>query len=74
VTLSRKHYEEIAAIIRKRTATITWNCLDGGEMEQVRQIAEDLAEYFRDDNPRFRRALFMGACGITEGRPWATSA
>lgn len=57
--LSRQHYKAIAEIIKGN---------DTGERVSTRlvclDIAEELANYFAQDNPRFDRQKFLAACGI----------
>lgn len=59
MTMSRKHYRETAALLRsalppkgKRQPTRT---------ETVREIADGLAVFFAQENPRFRRSTFIDA-------------
>ena len=58
--MTKKHYEAIASIIECNTmgqhVTTPGKILDN--------IAEDLADYFATDNPRFDRDKFMIACGF----------
>ena len=54
--LTRKVYEEQAAIIKKHLPTAGPDaCYD---------IATDIANYFANDNPRFDRTRFLEACGF----------
>jgi hypothetical protein len=53
MTLSRKHYQAIADIIRTRGTS---------NENQVENIKSDLAEYFQEDNPRFDKERFWKAC------------
>lgn len=56
--MTRKHFEAIAAILR---ATYT----DSAEGERVaREIANDLADYFATENPRFDKMLFLTVAGF----------
>ena len=43
---------------------------DGHESGTIAHIAENMAGIMAKDNPRFCRATFLEACGITEGE-WA---
>lgn len=51
---TRKHYNIIANIIKKNWEAGTESC-----------IAEDLADYFEDDNPNFDRDRFLTTCGVS---------
>ena len=53
---TRQHYKEVAETIR---------CLSVDE-ETRRKIAITFAGMFACDNVRFRRDLFMDACGVKE--------
>jgi hypothetical protein len=53
MSLSRKHYCAVAAIIAKV----------GGDNSQ--RYAIELADYFTADNPNFDRAQFLAACKVT---------
>lgn len=60
---TRKHYKAIAEIIKKRLN------LNQGTRHTPRflyadEVADDLADYFAGDNPRFDRERFLTACGI----------
>ena len=57
MSLSRKHYQAIADIIRTRGTS---------NKNQVENIKSDLAEYFQEDNPRFDKERFWKACEEVE--------
>lgn len=52
--MTKKHYEAIARIL----------AIDTGYTREVAIIAERLADYFAQDNPRFQRYRFLQACGL----------
>ena len=54
--MTRKHFEEQAAIIQKHLPRI------GGDGSY--DMACDLADYFEKENPRFDRDRFFVACGL----------
>jgi len=54
--VSRKHYREIASIIAAHTSK-------SGDVVHKRRLVEDLAAYFKADNPRFNMDRFSDACG-----------
>lgn len=54
MSLTKKHYEEIARILKKHSSA---NYCSFGV------LAEDLADYFLQDNPRFDKKKFFEACG-----------
>ena len=60
--LSKKDYEAIAAELAAAHEVDT----DKRAVDAVERIAEGLARYFADDNPRFNRARFLRACGVME--------
>ena len=61
--MTRKQFEAVAALIADKkdfgNGTIDY---DAG-MERMRLlVAEDLADYFADENPNFDRKRFLTAC------------
>lgn len=62
--LSRKHYQEVAGVL----ADAVQLCVGAGDQETVTfiasQIADPLADWFKQDNPRFDSARFTKACGL----------
>lgn len=55
IMMTKKHFEVVAAILRN---TYT----DESEGERViRDIANDLADYFASENPNFKREHFLAA-------------
>ena len=55
--LSRKVYEAQAAIIKRH--------VEPGRLNPVcYDMADELANYFEKDNPRFDRGRFFEACGL----------
>ena len=59
--MTKKHYERIAAILHiARTSVPKHN--------HEWWIAENLADYFATDNPKFDRARFLQACGINQSQ------
>lgn len=65
MALSQKHYRVIAEIIRE-VANTNW------VLENVQPrtgvacalIADKLADFFEENNPRFNRHRFFEACGV----------
>jgi hypothetical protein len=49
---TKKHFEAIAKLIKESNAETKYG------------VAQDLAELFSEDNPRFDGARFFKACGI----------
>jgi hypothetical protein len=65
MAMSRKHYEAIAADIKRRFKLIPDP--DGRDQELAGQlfgVANDLADLFEADNPNFDRGRFLKACGV----------
>ena len=56
--MSRKDYILIAAAIKRQTDKP--NAMD----RSVHEIASDLSEILKHDNPNFIRSRFMAACGF----------
>lgn len=63
--MTRKHFEAIARILEWRNgspdSTIDF---DSGYNTAIRNIADDMADYFENENPRFDRERFLTACGF----------
>ena len=57
--MTRKHFEALAAIINQ-------NRFDGSRKEACYSIADDMADFFAEENPRFNREQFLTACGFGE--------
>ena len=58
--LSRKHYKKIANIIDITNG----NANLGDDATEI--LANNLADYFKEDNPNFDRSRFLEACGVEE--------
>lgn len=69
MAMSRKHYTEVAAIVRQNRQE-TEMLGEPGEIAAARKaieyVAKDLAGFFKRDNSAFDRARFLDACGIGE--------
>ncbi len=59
--MTKKHFKAIAEIIKT-------NLKDAGDNEAmlkgIEYLANDLAEYFAQDNPKFDGIKFAEACGL----------
>jgi len=55
IKMSRKHYESIARLIKKRSPKNHWS---------FNVLVRDLCETFKADNPRFNESKFIKACGL----------
>ena len=63
--LSRKHFKKVAEIIKKIPAKLEINCEDIPIAEKTRRlIANDLADWFQLENPKFDRKRFLKACDL----------
>lgn len=65
--MTAKHFKDIAKIIRKPVQEIDNEfSYENQELPRVIliQLACDLADYFKGENPRFDKDKFMKACGI----------
>lgn len=58
--MTRKDYVAIAQIIQNVRYLVDRD----GESDHIAEVARQLANYMRGDNPRFDRSRFMQACGI----------
>lgn len=65
--LTRKHFQRVAGILRRTRHTV---CIDSDvddndpELLALRSVAEQLADYFAEENPNFDRKRFLEACGV----------
>jgi mevalonate pyrophosphate decarboxylase len=63
--MTRKHFKAIARILAMRNghdySTIDF---DAGFNRAVWSIAQDLADYFEEENSNFDRSQFLTACGF----------
>lgn len=66
MSLSRKHYEAIAAVVAEQAAEYAGSVEDfsAGGAWAVEQTAKNLATYFAADNPNFDRQRFLAACQV----------
>ena len=62
MAMSRKNYIEIAAIIKSNLDSLDETSIN--RRDQVAEVAEDLARYFKRDNGAFRYSTFFKACGL----------
>ena len=63
--LSRKHYKEIASIIKNNTMYTSKGCktiLNGDEVLFKDDLINDLCIEFKSDNHSFNRERFINAC------------
>ena len=61
---TKQHYEQIAQIIKQNLppeGATTNNSIQS--RSTLTCIAEDLADFFSEDNPRFKSLKFLEACG-----------
>lgn len=66
--MSKKHYEAIAAAFE--SALHVCRCGGAGYSDARAALilaAENVADAFGDDNPRFDRRRFLTACGFKQG-------
>lgn len=60
--LTKRHFESLAAIIRKEVDAAPTK---GGALTHYR-IGEALADFCAEHNPGFDRARFLSACGLED--------
>lgn len=65
--MTRKDYERTAAVIRERVERFRRSSHDT-EREYctaaIATLADDMADMFAAENPRFDRERFLSACGV----------
>ena len=64
MSMSRKHYVQIANMIRSNLDVDLYTNFGLHYSCGVSAVARDLAEIFREDNPAFDRSRFYIACGL----------
>jgi hypothetical protein len=57
--MTRKHFEAIAKALANYNVES-----QASQAETVASIANALAREFKQDNPRFKKELFLKACGV----------
>lgn len=57
--MSTKDYKKIAGVFRDQLSRA--DCFD--ETRAIEVVAEQLCKVFSEDNPKFKRDLFLTACG-----------
>ena len=60
MTVTKKHFEAIAEIMKTRLDNITDIAMQYG----IEMVSDDLANYFEKQNPQFDRIRFLKACGV----------
>lgn len=63
---TRKHYKQVAQIIRESGYNSVCNADDEIQDQLKENIAGNFADMFEQDNENFDRQQFMEACGFTE--------
>lgn len=64
--MTKKHFEAIAAILNSFYIVPRGVPSRALEAAAVSGIAEEMADLFAQENPRFDRARFLKACGVEE--------
>lgn len=62
--MTKKDFEAVASIIRQNLPILTDNEYDRGRRDAVDNVADDLADYFKSENPHFHRGRFLTSCGL----------
>ena len=63
--LTRKVFEQVAASVKKSVDKAD-ETLDANLYGFAAEMANELADYFQKENPRFDRDRFFNACGLTD--------
>lgn len=67
MSMSRKHYEEIAKVISRAVRSareLSPEAGSGAAVTTAENIAIDLAVVFEGDNPNFDPSRFLRVCGV----------
>lgn len=66
--MNKKHFEAIAAILKAKADQYRNSSYPDAydRFAAVDAIADDLAEYFASQNPRFDELKFLQACGVCD--------
>ena len=63
--LTRKVFEQVAASVKKSVDKAD-ETLDANLYGFAAEMANELADYFQKENPRFDRDRFFNACGLRD--------
>lgn len=63
-TFTQKHYKEIAKLINDAVVNNTDVCKNGMVMMPSEDIVALFADFFQNDNSKFKPHLFNKACGV----------
>lgn len=71
--MTKKDYVAVAALLKAQldgqlntqTTPGYWVAHRDGYVNAITNIAKDLCETFKRDNPNFSKAKFLAACGLT---------
>ena len=64
--MSRKHYREVAAILKARRDELSYCVSTNLARTQIDIVTVQLATMFKLDNPRFDRQRFYDAAGMDQ--------
>jgi len=70
MTIKKDDYPKIAAILKSRYDLHIGRAED--KINGLIEVAEDLAEYFKQDNEEFNRDIFLKDCGVYGDKPKET--
>ncbi len=63
MTMQRRHYEFIAAVLKEAMENYDHPNGVGGK-QTTKEISSRMARHLADTNPSFDRARFLRACGV----------
>lgn len=63
---TRKHYAAMADLVSSRVKqmSVERHPCQSYAQRSIAQMAQEMADYFAKDNPKFNRAKFLEACGL----------
>lgn len=69
MTFQMRHYQAVADVIADAMENMdqpdTREVFLNGKTAGIEEVANSLADMFAHDNERFKRDVFMSACGLT---------
>jgi len=64
MSMTKKHFQAVATIIRGLVEDLDDGPCDGDKLDTLVDVARKMSEFFREENPGFDAVKFLNACGL----------